>query len=185
MRRFFIACMLSALLGTEVLAQCPAITIDAGSPHDTIASGCDDILKEGHWDLHQGQFQLECNTAGVGQCDGATQCWPAFYQPTITSRYFEAATQTNLCRHRVDGSQYSGCRLGLLHRYRADAFCQPPNPEDEGNARQKDFTGILQTIPARKPLRIKINAARLDSTGIFRAALAQIAHRQTQVTAGR
>jgi len=54
MGRLITLSFLLALLATELFAQCPSITIDAGSPHDSIPSGCDDITKRGRWDLHQG-----------------------------------------------------------------------------------------------------------------------------------
>ena len=131
MGRFITVCLLLALLATELFAQCPSITIDAGSPHDTVPSGCDDITKRGKWELHQGSFPGGVTTEDYGQCDAGTQCWPQFYQPVITATYFAASTQTNLARHRVDGTQYSGCRLGLVHTFRWDAICQPPTTPTE------------------------------------------------------
>ena len=65
--------------GTELLAQCPAITLDAGSPHVTIPFGCDDILKKARYDVHQGEeFPGTVNAQDIGQCDGTTQVGPRF-----------------------------------------------------------------------------------------------------------
>lgn len=126
MKRFIIACLLLTLFGTEHFAQCPNITIDAGSPQDIIVHHCDDLDKKSVWSLHQGQFPGSLTSRDLGQCDGTTECWPAFYSPLITSNYFAQTTQINLARHRVDGPQFSGCRLGLTHTLRWDAICQTP-----------------------------------------------------------
>jgi len=101
MGRFFIAGLLLALLGTELLAQCPPITQDAGSPHVTIPFGCDDILKKARYDLHQGDLPGELFTQEIGQCNGSTQCWPAFYARTITSRYFEVKLKSIFAGHEL------------------------------------------------------------------------------------